>query len=150
MPSVMPGENYTTPLNVKEVKDEESRTALARYEAKLKVLEPGQESLRAVKERARELGERLSEADAAVVALALELGAVVLSDDYGVLNVAKSLGLEARSVRTKGITETLRWVNYCPFCRKAYPPNVKECPDCGSVLVRRPASKAPRSRRGKR
>jgi UPF0271 protein len=146
----MPGENYTTPLNVREVKDAESKKALARYEAKLKVLEPGRESLDKVRKRAEELGERLSETDLAVVALALELGATVLSDDYGVLNVARSLGLEARSVRTKGIEGTLRWVNYCPFCKKVYPPSVRVCPDCGSLLARRPASKFPRRRRGKK
>ncbi|ABU81843.1 NOB1 family endonuclease [Ignicoccus hospitalis] len=144
MPSLMPGENYTTPLNLKEVKDKDSKDALKRYEAKLKVMEPDKAYVIKVKKRCEELGERLSETDVAVVALALQLHATLLSDDYGVLNVAKSFGLEARSVRTKGIGGVIKWVNYCPFCRKEYPPWVKVCPDCGSVLRRRPSKLASR------
>jgi len=149
MPSLIFGENYTTPKNLKEVKDKESRAALERYMPKLIVMEPEIKYVRKVKEAAKELGERLSETDVEVVALALQVRGTLLSDDYGVLNVAKKLGLEARSVRTKGIRSNVKWVNYCPFCRKEYPPEVSVCPDCGSVLKRRPASKRGHSKKGR-
>ena len=147
---MLPGENFTTPLNVQEVKDKDSKEALERFSPKLKVLWPDEEYVKVVKEKAEEVGEGLSEADVAVVALALQLGATLLSDDYGVLNVAKALGLEARSVRTKGIEKTVAWKNYCPFCKKEYPPWVKFCPDCGSPLKRRPRHKGAKPRRGRR
>lgn len=138
MPSYIVGENYTVKECIEEVKDKDSRNALQIYLEKLNVLEPSEESVRKVREAARKLGERLSEADVKVVALALDLGATVLSDDYGVLNVAKYLGLDARPVRTKGIEGNVEWVNYCPFCKVEYPPEVKVCPRCGAKVVRRP------------
>ncbi len=149
MPSLMPGENYTTPDNLAEVKDLESKNALDRYLPKLTVLDPDTKYIKIVKNKAEEMGERLSEADVKVIALALQLGATVLSDDYGVLNVATALGLEARSVRTKGIKGNIKWVNYCPFCREVYPPGVRTCPNCGTVLLRRPADKGGRSKKGR-
>ena len=140
MPSYIIGENYTVKECIEEVKDRESRRSLQIYLEKLRVLEPSEESVKRVREAAKELGERLSEADVKVVALALDLKATVLSDDYGVLNVAKRLGLKAKPVRTKGIKDNVKWVNHCPFCKVEYPPEVEVCPRCGAKVVRRPRS----------
>ncbi len=150
MPAYVPGESYTVKECIEEVKDKDSRRSLEVYSEKLKVLEPKEESVRKVKEAAKELGERLSDTDVKVIALALDLDATVLSDDYGVLNVATYLGLNARPVRTKGIKENVMWVNYCPFCKVEYPPDVEVCPRCGAKVVRRPRFKAGGRGKGRR
>ena len=141
MPALVPGESYTTEDNLKEVKDSASRNSLSLYMSKLKVVEPKKELVELVKERARELGEDLSETDVKVLALALQVKGTILSDDYGVLNVAQSLGLKWRSVRTEGIKGSVKWEKYCPNCKKTYPPSYSECPVCGSVLIRRARKK---------
>ncbi len=140
IPSLLNGLNYTTPLNLEEVKDSASKTSLSLYLEKLIVTEPRREYLEAVRRKGEELGEDLSEADVAVLALALQEGAVLLSDDYGVLNVASHLGIAWRSVRTKGISSERRWTWYCPNCGATYSKQLSECPVCGSPLKRRPVS----------
>jgi len=141
LPALLYGKNYTTPDNLREVKDAESRKSLFIYQNKLIVMEPEESYVKKIKEVAKELGERLSITDIKVLALALQLRGVILSDDYGVLNVAQSLGIKWRSVRTKGITRKMRWENYCPNCKRTYPPELRECPVCGSPLARRPKFK---------
>ncbi|UXD21594.1 ribonuclease VapC5 [Ignicoccus pacificus DSM 13166] len=148
MPALMPGENYTTPDNLEEVKDSNSKSALERYIYKLKVVSPDQRYVKIVMEKARELGEDLSETDVKVVALALQLNALLLSDDYGVLNVAQALGIEWKSVRTKGIDGNIKWEKFCPACKRSYPPEYKVCPVCGTVLKRRVRGKRKRRRDG--
>ncbi len=137
LPALLPGENYTTPDNLVEVKDSESRRSLDNYIHKLNVMEPDAKYVEAVRKKAKELGEELSKTDIKVLALALQLNAIIFSDDYGVLNVAQALGLEWKSVRTKGIKKTIKWVKYCPHCKKTYPVEYTKCPVCGSVLRRR-------------
>ncbi|ALU11515.1 Nucleotide binding protein PINc [Ignicoccus islandicus DSM 13165] len=139
-PSLLIGENYTTPLNLKEVRDKESKNFLSIYIEKLKVVEPEAKFLRIVKEKSEELGENLSDADVAVLALALQLRATLLSDDYGVLNVASELGIPWKTVRTKGISERRKWVWYCPNCGRTFERHLRECPACGSPLRRRSIS----------
>ena len=140
VPSLIVGENYTTPLNLEEVRDELSKRSLSLYLEKLRVVEPSPSFVKLVKERAGELGENLSEADVAVLALALQVEGTLLSDDYGVLNVASELGIPWKTVRTKGIGVRVKWTWYCPNCGKVYDRYLKECPICGSKLKRRPVT----------
>ncbi len=141
MPAYVPGESYTVKECIEEVKDKESKRSLQIYFEKLKVLEPSKNSVEKVRRVAKELGERLSETDVKVIALALDLNAIILSDDYGVLNVATYLGLEAKPVRTKGIRGNVVWINYCPICKTEYPPDVEVCPRCGAKVIKRPRFK---------
>ena len=100
-------EGFTTPKVVEEVKDPESRLFLESLisAGKVKVLVPSKESVEAVMEAARKTGElnELSEADVEVLALAYELKATLLTDDYNLQNIAKTLRIPFKTLK-RGIS----------------------------------------------
>ncbi|ASJ11026.1 hypothetical protein A3L12_06770 [Thermococcus sp. P6] len=142
-------EGFTTPKVVEEVKDPESRLLLEGLmnAGKVIVRVPSRESVRMVEEAARRTGEleELSEADLEVLALAYELGAVLLTDDYNLQNVAKTLGITFKTLK-RGIKRVIRWNYVCTGCGKRFEKMPPEgvCPDCGS-----PVRLIPRKRKGK-
>jgi len=130
-------EGFTTPKVVEEVKDPESRLFLEGLisAGKVKVLVPSRESVKAVMEAARRTGEleELSEADVEVLALAYELKATLLTDDYNLQNIAKTLGIPFKTLK-RGIKRVIRWNYVCVGCGKRFSEMPPEgvCPDCGS------------------
>lgn len=81
--------------------------------------------------------QKLSEADISIIALALQLKIVLVTNDYAVANVATTLKIPVKSVASKGITHTRRWIAYCSACSRAFGPNAKECRLCGNRLRRK-------------
>jgi len=134
---VLSGELYTTPTVVEEISDVHSRCRLeALLAGGLTVTAPSGEGEKRVATAATETGDigRLSLADADLLALSLDLGATVVSDDYAVQNVALSLGIEVRGIlRPKA--RRRRWRFRCPGCNRRYP-LAGTCPACGSPLKR--------------
>ena len=132
-------EGFTTPKVVEEVKDPESRLFLEGLisAGKVRVLVPSKESIEAVKEAARRTGEleELSEADVEVLALAYELKATILTDDYNLQNIAKTLGISFKTLK-RGIKRVIRWNYVCIGCGKRFSEMPPEgvCPDCGSPV----------------
>ena len=80
---------------------------------------------------------KLSEADISIIALALQLEIVLVTDDFAVANVATTLKIPVKSVASKGITHTRSWIAYCSACSRAFGPNAKECRLCGNRLRRK-------------
>jgi len=123
---------------------EEARSVISRSRLEaglssglLKVSSPSAGSLRRVKRACGRTGNVISETDAKLLALALDLGAVLLTDDYSLQNAAAILGVEARPVVTEGIREVRLWESFCPACGRAFGPGRRQCPVCGSPLSRR-------------
>ncbi|WP_297499564.1 type II toxin-antitoxin system VapC family toxin [Thermococcus sp.] len=144
-------EGVTTPKVVEEVKDPESKLFLEGLisAGKVRVLVPSKESVEAVKEASKKTGElnELSEADLEVLALAYELRGVLFTDDYNLQNVAKTLGIEFRTLK-RGIKRVIRWNYVCIGCGKRFggmPPG-GVCPDCGSPVRLIPRRKRQRRR----
>ena len=56
-----------------------------------------------------------------------------------VQNTLKLLNLKFKSVRTKGIKNTIQWKKICKGCRKEYPSDtsLEECDICGSPIIRK-------------
>ena len=107
----------------------------------LRIWEPSEKALSRAESRLSEIGGELSETDVQVVALALDLrergmSPVILSDDYGLQNLAKVMGLEYSSVATPGIKAVYRWRMRCPGCKREYPGGVRTCSVCGTKLER--------------
>jgi len=141
-------EHYTVPLVRSEIRDE---IALIRFESALSsgrivVVTPTEASVRRLEEEARSFGESkaLSETDKQLLALAVDLKLqgrepTVVSDDFSVQNTAKKLGV-AYSGRAYRITKELRWVIYCPGCKRRFaePQEDGVCPICGTELKRKP------------
>jgi endoribonuclease Nob1 len=109
--------------------------------AGLQVRSPRQAAVERVEQTARKAGSwaRLSEADRSVLALALDLGLKLLSDDHTVLDVARRLHVPAQSLNTAGIAGTLDWRPRCTGCGRWFDaaPKRGDCPVCGSAVVER-------------
>jgi endoribonuclease Nob1 len=105
----------------------------------LQIVNSDRESIQKVVAAARKTGDyaKLSEADISIVALALQLGIILVTNDYAAANVATTLKIPVKSVAGKGIRHTRRWITYCSACGRAFGPNAKECRLCGNRLRRK-------------
>lgn len=146
---------YTTPQVLNELTDEFAKIRASNWAqtGKLLVTSPREESLQHILDKAKKMGETdaLSSTDQSVLALAHQLSVevevvVLISDDYGVQNLADELGLQYMGMITPGIKRRFKWINYCPGCRKQFdkpqPDNI--CPICGTQLKRKPGKKTRR------
>jgi UPF0271 protein len=142
----------TTPLLQKEMEQKglKDTVELLISAQKLRVIEPTPTSLQQVREAASRLGDldSLSDPDLQLLALALDLSkqsfhAVILTDDYSIQNVARSLSLEFRGANQPEIREIIQWETYCSACGdKASGMSKNEpCPICGTPLKRRAVKK---------
>jgi UPF0271 protein len=105
----------------------------------LQILNLDTKSIKKVVAASRRTGDytKLSEADISIIALALQLEIVLVTDDFAVANVATTLKIPVKSVASKGITHTRSWIAYCSACSRAFGPNAKECRLCGNRLRRK-------------
>lgn len=141
VPFASPETYHTTPQVYDEVRHiKRSHGALEALidVGRLVISEPGKEHTESAISAAKRTGDHpeLSEQDISVIALCMELGGGLVSDDYAVSNVAKFSGLEVSPVMTGGIRRTGRWTYYCPACKRARPGG-RECAGCGGRLRRR-------------
>jgi UPF0271 protein len=147
-------DQYTVPMLKEEIIEGSMpwvRFKTAMESGKLKVKKPSKAFMEKVKATATSIGETffLSETDLQVLALALELktsgySPVIASDDYSIQNVANKMGIKFTSLATFGIRFQLKWVRYCPACRRKYPADYKskKCKVCGTELKRKPLRKS--------
>jgi UPF0271 protein len=134
---------YTTSLVLDEVRHIKSR--LAALDAlsdsgRLVVHDPDQESTESALDAAGKTGDRnmLSQADVSILALALQLGAQLVTDDYAVANVASFLHIPVKPATAgKIIQETRKWIYYCSACSRTFGSQEKICPLCGNKLSRK-------------
>ena len=93
-------------------------------------------------EAARATGDidSLSSVDISIIALAIELDrSMVVTDDFRVQNVLKSLGigfLPAGEIGNRTISDTWTWTYRCKGCGRYFEEAQKmdECPICGSLV----------------
>lgn len=106
------------------------------------VMMPSATAVKRVMEVAGRTGDtvNLSETDVEVLALALELGCPVATDDYDIQNTAAVLGLEVIKGVQRGITRIIKWRFRCTGCGRYYRRKHDVCPVCGSPLRPVPAS----------
>ena len=102
----------------------------------LKVMAPRHEFLEKIRRAAEKTGDiaRLSDTDMEVLALALELGATIISDDYSIQNVAQSMKIEYRSGVEPGIKKIFNWTFRCTGCGRYFEKKYDSCEICGSAL----------------
>ena len=105
---------------------------------RLKIMEPDAGHIKAAARAAKETGdwEHMSKQDVSVVALGLETGGKIITDDYAVSNVAENLGIHTISIMTVGIRDVGKWIRYCPGCRTSQNGGI-ECTRCGTKLKRK-------------
>ncbi len=124
---------------VKHIKKSHGAIDVLLETGNLRVIDPGNGSIEKIRAAAKKTGDfaKLSQADFSIVALALELGTMLVTDDYAVANVAASLKILVKSTSSKGMKETRKWIAYCSACGRAFEPEAKECPLCGNKLRRK-------------
>ena len=101
---------------------------------RVRVSSPSEMSLGRVIEESEMTGDsrRLSDTDKELLALALDLGYELMTDDYSIQNVARSMGIPVRGMDQKGIAEIFEWQAKCKGCGKLFPADVRVCDVCGS------------------
>ncbi|MGI0047615.1 MAG: NOB1 family endonuclease [Nitrosotalea sp.] len=131
--------SYTTPLVFEEVKhikkDQDAITVLIGSN-RLKIIEPERKYTDMVLRKSEETGDyqHLSKEDISIIALCLQLGGELITDDFAVSNVAKHMSLKVLPVMTKG-ADKMNWIYFCPGCKSSFS-KVSICPVCGSKLRR--------------
>jgi UPF0271 protein len=131
------GELVTTPSVVAELVDLRSK---CRYETLLaqglQVHLPPKQALARVREAARHTGdlERLSPADIDILALALDHGGTILSDDFAVQNVAQKLAVPVQPVQQRRAKKRI-WKFRCSGCGR-FSKEPGDCPICGLPIKR--------------
>ncbi|WP_457591059.1 NOB1 family endonuclease [Geoglobus sp.] len=123
-------EMLTVPEVIEEVKDDLSKLYLEVIS--LRVEPAVEEYVLKVVRAAERTGDiyKLSDTDVKVLAKALEYGAVLVSDDYAVQNVARALGLRVESVLQPGIKKEFKWIRVCRGCGRKTRSEI--CEICGS------------------
>jgi len=113
---------------------------LTRY-PELEYATPTREALREVEQIAGRTGDlrRLSRPDTELVALALELGGTMVSDDYSIQNICEEAGIRFCPLSERGISEKRVWTVRCSGCGRFFPElekdsRGKDCPVCGAGL----------------
>jgi UPF0271 protein len=132
------GELYTSWSVADELKDLASKVRFDLLrESGLEVRDPETTYVTRAREASIAAGEEeaLSRADTDVLALAVQLEAAVVTDDYALQNVARKLGVAVIPLRQKG-TSGIRWKYRCTGCGR-YHKGPGECPVCGSPVKRR-------------
>jgi|TARA_Y100000034_G_scaffold89158_1_gene107197 UPF0271 protein len=124
--------DYRLVTTTKVVKELKSRGAIEDLEERI----PKPDLIKFVSDIDKDLSDKTSEADKELLALALEFRAPVVTDDYGIQNIATKLGVEFIPVLEEGITKVIEWEYYCSGCRrKAGKSGV--CKVCGGRIKRR-------------
>ena len=147
-PADVENEQYTVPLVEEELKRglTSVRLKTSIRTGKLKVKTPKKAFLEEVEREAERVGDSflLSEADKQVLALALELKSagekpIIVTDDYSIQNLARSMSIEFKPLTTFGIKFRYRWILFCSACGRIYPPRkkVRVCRVCGTPLIRK-------------
>ncbi len=131
---------YTTPLvfeEIKHIKKDQAATAVLVESERLVIIDPEQKFTDVVLQKAKETGDfsSLSKEDISVLALCLQLGGELLTDDFAVSNVAKHLNLRVLPIMTKG-ADKVEWTYFCSCCEKSFS-KVSVCPICGNKLRRK-------------
>jgi UPF0271 protein len=126
------GELFSTPAVEAEIKDFRSKML---FESRnIMTMTPERKFVSQVKTKAFDTGDltALSEQDISVLALAIQLDATILTDDYDIQNLAEEMGVRYSSVSVPGIKKIFKRMPYCDRCRRYRSGEV--CQRCGSRL----------------
>jgi len=97
---------------------------------------PSAESREKVRSISSDTGDidRLSPTDIDVLALAIELDAPIISDDYSIQNVCRMMNIRCISLEESGIRRIFFWKFRCAGCGKTFERRERECDVCGHEL----------------
>ncbi len=123
-------------VTIKDVREELKRESVYRFEVMvgkgMAVVSPSKESIDRIIKKAKESGDidDLSKVDLKLIAVALEIDGVLVTDDYSMQNVAKMAGIDVKTIRYQGIDEEIVWMFKCVDCGRIYDEKIN-CRVCG-------------------
>lgn len=132
--------SFTTPLvyeEIKHIKKEQAAISTLIESKRLRIVEPEPKFSDIVRLKAKETGDfhNLSDSDISIIALCLQIGGELITDDFAATNVTKHLDLKVLPVMTKG-ADKMNWIYFCSGCEKSFS-KVSICPICGNRLRRK-------------
>ncbi len=102
---------------------------------KISVMRPKDETVSYTRSVATRIGDsKISPSDLSVVALAIDYGGTVVSDDNRVRNLATTLSISCLNLSDMGIRAVRKWTKYCRVCAKKHSYNENICSICGNQL----------------
>ncbi len=132
------GSLFTTPAVVDELKDLAAKCRYDAYAAAgLAVMEAPADTRDRVVRAAEMSGDAqvISDADAGILALALDLHATLVTDDFAVQNVAHRLGIAVQPIRQRK-AKSRAWKFRCSGCGRYFGhPGI--CEYCGAEIRRK-------------
>jgi UPF0271 protein len=136
------GDMITTPEIAHEFSPggRDYRTFTLLQEKGLLIMQASKKSTQQLIKIVEKIGEhkRLSPADISLLALAYELNQdptnkiQIITDDYGIQNIAAHLNINYKEISQRGITKKFKWTTRCPGCGKHFTDNPPICPICGT------------------
>lgn len=141
IPFASPEQGLTTTLvfeEIKHIKKSHGALEILLDTNRLRIEDPDLGETELVSNAAKKTGDfqKLSDADISAVALAHQINASLVTDDFAVSNLAKNLKLHVQPVMTKGIRDVGKWIHYCAGCKKGFS-GLDFCPNCGNKLNRK-------------
>ncbi len=136
------GKLYTVPRVESELKDLRGKARFSvLLDEGMEIKPPLQKSLKSAKEAAEKCGDLrvLSDTDKDLIALALEVKGILVSDDFAIQNTALALGIPVQSIIQREAGPRI-WQFRCTGCGKYFdqiPTKAGDCPICGSALKRK-------------
>lgn len=129
---------YITPEiydEIKHIKKNHDAIGALIETKRLNIVQPETKYIDLVKQMAKTTGDitKLSREDISSMALCLQLQGELITDDFAISNVSKSLGIKVMPLMTSGIKDMGSWVYYCAGCHKNFS-GTMECPLCGNPL----------------
>ena len=133
--------SYTTPQildEIQHIKGKYDMTQVLIDTGRLKIAEADEQDIKIVKEIARQTNDitKLSKQDISILALCKNLNGELITDDFAISNVAKTMKINVIPVMTEGIKYVGKWIYYCPRCKENFK-GVTKCERCGGVLNRK-------------
>ena len=133
--------SYITSLvynEIEHIKKDHDAIQILIETKRLTINEPEDRFVTSTIDAAKKSGDfsNLSDEDISTLALSLQLNADLVTDDFAVSNVAKSINIKVIPVMTNGIKNVVIWKYYCPGCKTDFS-KLTECPRCGNKLKRK-------------
>ena len=133
--------SYITSLvynEIEHIKKDHDAIQILIETKRLTINEPEDRFVTSTIDAAKKSGDfsNLSDEDISTIALSLQLNADLVTDDFAVSNVAKSINIKVIPVMTNGIKNVVIWKYYCPGCKTNFS-KITECPKCGNKLKRK-------------
>jgi UPF0271 protein len=129
-------EAVTIPEVMEEIKSEKGKQNF--NTVSISVKEPSENSLEQVSSESASINSPTSEVDERLLALALDEGSRIITDDKALQNLAMHLGVEFESYMADEVAEKRSWEMVCENCGNKV--SGSKCPECGSESIRRKPS----------